>query len=85
MLRAGLDAVRTGTLWTFFDKTLHGPFWQLILSYKFYGMLLLCGAIVLANVRAGAIVGMPAHPQPQRASLWKPKADLASLGQNLRF
>jgi Glycosyltransferase family 87 len=41
-----------GNLWTFFDQRLHGPFWQLVLSYKFYGMLLLYGAITLTGVRA---------------------------------
>jgi hypothetical protein len=41
-----------GNLWTFFDQRLHGPFWQLILSYKFYGMLLLYGAITLTGARA---------------------------------
>lgn len=40
-----------GNMWTFFDRTLYGPFWQLILSYKFYGLLLLYGAIVLASFR----------------------------------
>jgi hypothetical protein len=48
-----------GNLWTFFDKSLHGPFWQLILSYKFYGMLLLGGAIVLTRARAPAAVEAP--------------------------
>jgi hypothetical protein len=36
-----------GNLWTFFDRSLHGPFWQLILSFKFYGLLLLYSAMVL--------------------------------------
>jgi Glycosyltransferase family 87 len=45
-----------GNLWTFFDKSLHGPFWQLILSYKFYGMLLLYGAICLTGAHSAATV-----------------------------
>ncbi len=36
-----------GNQWTFFDRTLHGPFWQLVLSYKLYGLLLLLLAIGL--------------------------------------
>jgi hypothetical protein len=48
-------------LWTFFATTLHGPFWQLILSYKFYGMLLLYGAIVLTNARVGVVAVVPAR------------------------
>ncbi|MDP9314891.1 MAG: DUF2029 domain-containing protein [Chloroflexota bacterium] len=30
-----------GNQWTFFDNKLHGPIWSLVLSYKFYGLLLL--------------------------------------------
>ncbi len=30
-----------GNQWTFFDGMFHGPIWALILSYKFYGLLLL--------------------------------------------
>jgi hypothetical protein len=50
-----------GNLWTFFDTTLHGPFWQLILSYKFYGMLLLYTAIVRATARERAALALPAR------------------------
>jgi hypothetical protein len=59
-----------GNLWTFFDKSLHGPFWQLILSYKFYGMLLLYGAINLTAVRSRAAVRAPQpFPVGSRAEL----------------
>lgn len=34
-----------GNQWTFFDRTLYGPFWQLLLSYKFFGLLLFFGTI----------------------------------------
>jgi hypothetical protein len=30
-----------GNQWTFYGRTLYGPFWQLILSYKLYGLILL--------------------------------------------
>jgi hypothetical protein len=50
-----------GNLWTFFDRSLHGPFWQLVLSYKFYGMLLLYGAIVLAGAREHSVTKREAH------------------------
>lgn len=54
-----------GNLWTFFDKSLHGPYWQLILSYKFYGMLMLYGAIVLANAGEPATAAARADWQPE--------------------
>lgn len=41
-----------GNLWSFFNKSLYGPFWQLVLSYKFYGQLLLYAAIVASGARA---------------------------------
>ncbi len=44
--------IAPGNPWTFFNRTLHGPYWQLILSYKFYGMLLLYAALVLSNRRS---------------------------------
>ncbi len=34
-----------GNQWTFFNKTYHGPLWTLLLSYKFYGLILLWAAI----------------------------------------
>lgn len=34
-----------GNQWAFYGRTLYGPFWQLILSYKLYGLLLLFAAI----------------------------------------
>nr|MCU0495606.1 hypothetical protein [Chloroflexaceae bacterium] len=34
-----------GDMWAFFSRVAYGPFWQLILSYKFYGLLLLYLAI----------------------------------------
>ncbi|GAC1535168.1 MAG: hypothetical protein NVS2B7_04000 [Herpetosiphon sp.] len=37
-----------GNQWTFYNRTLHGPFWELVLSYKFYGLLVLCVALCLA-------------------------------------
>jgi hypothetical protein len=37
--------IAQGNVWTFFDRNLYGPYWQLILSYKFYGMLLLYAAM----------------------------------------
>lgn len=37
--------IAQGNVWTFFDRNLYGPYWQLILSYKFYGMLLLYAAV----------------------------------------
>jgi hypothetical protein len=63
-----------GNLWTFFDKSLHGPFWQLILSYKFYGMLLLYMAINLAAARSQAAVTI-LQPVPAlgRAELSSPR------------
>lgn len=36
--------IAQGNVWTFFNRNLYGPYWQLILSYKFYGMLLLYAA-----------------------------------------
>jgi uncharacterized membrane protein len=36
-----------GNMWTFYGSELYGPFWQLLLSYKFYGLLLLYGAQIL--------------------------------------
>lgn len=33
-----------GNLWTFYHAALYGPYWQLLLSYKFYAMLLLYAA-----------------------------------------
>lgn len=36
-----------GNQWAFYGRALYGPFWQLILSYKLYGLLLLFGAIGL--------------------------------------
>jgi hypothetical protein len=51
-----------GNMWTFFDRTLHGPFWQLILSYKFYGMLLLYTAIAARPVQR-QLVGAALQPQ----------------------
>ena len=57
-----------GNLWSFFNKSLYGPFWQLILSYKFYGQLLLYAAIVAS----GALVAVPvraAQPQVARTAL----------------
>ncbi len=53
-----------GSVWTFFDRNLYGPFWQLLLSYKFYGLLLLYGAIALAGRRSA--VG---HAQPAQITL----------------
>ena len=37
-----------GDRWLFFDDKLYGAFWQLVLSYKCYGILLLYAAIVTA-------------------------------------
>jgi alpha-1,2-mannosyltransferase len=34
-----------GNMWTFYHAALYGPYWQLLLSYKFYAMLLLYTAI----------------------------------------
>jgi hypothetical protein len=34
-----------GNMWTFYHAALYGPYWQLILSYKFYAILLLYAAI----------------------------------------
>ncbi|NJP07585.1 MAG: DUF2029 domain-containing protein [Chloroflexaceae bacterium] len=34
-----------GNQWTFFDRTYAGPLWAALLSYKFYGLLLLYAAI----------------------------------------
>lgn len=34
-----------GNQWTFFDRTMHGPVWALLLSYKLYGLLLLWFAL----------------------------------------
>jgi alpha-1,2-mannosyltransferase len=34
-----------GNMWTFYHAALYGPYWQLLLSYKFYAMLLLYAAI----------------------------------------
>jgi alpha-1,2-mannosyltransferase len=34
-----------GNLWTFYHAALYGPYWQLVLSYKFYAMLLLYAAL----------------------------------------
>ncbi len=62
-----------GNLWTFFDRSLHGPFWQLVLSYKFYGMLLLYGAIVLAGAREHSAMKRDAH---DKHSLRRPQAPL---------
>jgi hypothetical protein len=56
-----------GNLWTFFDTTLHGPFWQLILSYKFYGLLLLYRAITLTSAHAHVIATAP-EPLPVRGA-----------------
>lgn len=36
-----------GNQWTFFDRVMYGPFWQFILSYKLYGLVLLFGVIGL--------------------------------------
>jgi hypothetical protein len=41
--------IAQGNVWTFFDRNLYGPYWQLILSYKFYGMLLLYAAMWLGG------------------------------------
>lgn len=41
--------IAQGDRMAFFDGVLLGPFWQLVLSYKLYGMLLLYGAMMLAQ------------------------------------
>jgi hypothetical protein len=38
-----------GNMWTFYHAALYGPYWHLILSYKFYAMLLLYGTISAAG------------------------------------
>lgn len=57
-----------GNLWSFFNKSLYGPFWQLILSYKFYGQLLLYAAIVASGARV-AVPVRAAQPQVARTAL----------------
>jgi hypothetical protein len=34
-----------GNQWSFFDRTWHGPLWVLLLSFKWYGLLLLWVAL----------------------------------------
>jgi hypothetical protein len=44
-----------GDRFSFYDETLRGPFWQLVLSYKTYGLLLLYGVLVgLRRAGSGA-------------------------------
>lgn len=38
-----------GNLWTFYGSELYGPYWQLILSYKLFGLLLLYAAQAMAG------------------------------------
>jgi RsiW-degrading membrane proteinase PrsW (M82 family) len=43
-----------GNQWTFFDRTMYdGPLWVLVLSYKFYGLLLLWFALAFDPTAMG--------------------------------
>lgn len=57
-----------GNLWTFYGSELYGPYWQLILSYKLFGLLLLYAATALAGGHTGgadrARLTLPAPPAP---------------------
>ncbi len=52
-----------GDRWLFFDDKLYGAFWQLVLSYKCYGTLLLYAAIVTA-MRPQSNAQPAARPAP---------------------
>ncbi len=58
-----------GNQWTFFGKTLYGPFWELVLSYKLYGLLLLWATLGWA------------WPQPDEALAPTPVGSPALVGQ----
>jgi hypothetical protein len=67
-----------GDRWLFYDGTLLGAFWQLVLSYKCYGMLLLFAAIVLATRPERGLVPAADSPPPGAARAALPPTQHAS-------